>query len=98
MKVVQHLLRVIFILFLALPLLLVSGCKGNNSETTQVPYTKKSEVLSIETEPTSYRDYALVSSGNIHVGTKLVTDGPLADVHANGTIQARALSLNIWPY
>jgi hypothetical protein len=70
-----------------------SGCSNeSNQETT---YEKKNETLSLETEPKSYRKYALVSSGDIKVEKTLSTDGPLADVHANGEVKARSLSLNI---
>jgi len=70
-----------------------SGC-GNqsNRETT---YKKKNQTLSVQTEPKSYRKYALVSSGDIEVKKSLSTDGPLADVHSNGEIKARSLSLDI---
>jgi len=42
-----------------------SGC-GNQSNQ-EATYEKKNETLSLETEPISYRKYALVSSGNIEV-------------------------------
>ncbi len=70
-----------------------SGCGNQSSQ--EVTYEKKNETLSLETEPKSYRKYALVSSGNIEVKKTLSTDGPLADVHANGEVKARSLSLDI---
>ncbi|MBA1437849.1 MAG: hypothetical protein FAF05_02480 [Epsilonproteobacteria bacterium] len=42
-----------------------SGC-GNQSNQEAI-YEKKNETFSLETEPKSYRKYALVSSGNIEV-------------------------------
>lgn len=71
----------------------LNGC-GDSSSTTNT-YEKKNQSLSIETEPESYRKYALVSNGAIEVKKTLSTDGPLADVHANGEIKARSLSLDI---
>jgi len=54
-----------------------SGCGNESSQ--KVTYEKKNETLSLDTEPKSYRKYALVSSGNIEVKKTLSTDGPLAD-------------------
>jgi len=75
-------------------ILLLGGCQGSSQDNQQV-YQKRAEVISVSNEPASYRSFALVSNGNIHVGGKLTTDGPLADIHANGIVQARALSLNV---
>ena len=75
-------------------ILMLGGCQGSTQDSQQV-YQKRAEVISVSNEPASYRSFALVSNGNIHVGGKLTTDGPLADIHANGTVQARALSLNV---
>jgi len=72
----------------------LSGCTSSTNTESEV-YAKRTQVAPIETEPESYRKYALVSSGNIKVSKSLTTDGPLADVHANGEINARALSLDI---
>ena len=82
----------IVLLFLAISL---TGCQEPDSSSAQPVYQKKSSVLSISAEPRSYRSYALVSSGNILVSKQLKTDGPLADIHANGNIQARALGLSV---
>lgn len=57
-------------------------------------YEKKKE-LRLESEPSSYRRYALVANGKITIKNKLTTDGPLADVHANGLISANTRSLDI---
>jgi len=73
-----------------------------NQETTSSPvdekndvaYTKKKETH-LSAEPSSFRKYALVASGKIDIKNKLTTDGPLADVHANGPIVANTRSLNI---
>jgi cytoskeletal protein CcmA (bactofilin family) len=70
-----------------------SGC--DNQSNLEATYEKKNETFSLDTEPKSYRKYALVSSANIEVKKTLSTDGPLADVHANGEVKARSLSLDI---
>ncbi len=46
-------------------------------------------------EPSSFRKYALVASGNLRVKGSLTTDGPLGDVFVAKEIKARALSLDI---
>ena len=73
----------------------ITGCQSNSSSNDNVVYQKKEQKMSVQTEPRSYRKYALVSSGNIEVKKSLSTDGPLADVHANGEVKARSLSLDI---
>ena len=75
-------------------LLSFSGCQSDSTTQNGV-YQKRNQTLSLENEPSSYREYALVSSGDIEVKKTLVTQGPLADVHSNGEIKARALSLDI---
>jgi cytoskeletal protein CcmA (bactofilin family) len=80
----------ILIAFLSL-----AGCKDTSTDTQQTTYQKRNQTLAIESEPASFRKYALVSSGNINVETTFTTDGPLADIHSNGFINARSLSLDI---
>ncbi len=58
------------------------------------PYIKK-KITHLENEPSSFRKYALAASGQIKVRNTLTTDGPLADVHANGPIVAKTRSLDI---
>lgn len=58
------------------------------------PYIKK-KITHLENEPSSFRKYALAASGQIRVRNTLTTDGPLADVHANGPIVAKTRSLDI---
>ncbi len=84
------LLVLMLIVFLSL-----AGCKDTSTDTQQTTYQKRNQTLAIESEPASFRKYALVSSGNINVETKFTTDGPLADIHSNGFINARSLSLDI---
>jgi len=74
--------------------LFIIGC-NSNSTTNKSAYIKKEQNIMLESEPKSYRKYALVSSGNLKVEGKLTTDGPLGDVHVNGNVKARALSLDI---
>ncbi len=88
-------------------LIYFSGC-GSASEppSAQTPTQKSStdtktakpvvtNDISLSDEPVSYRDYALVASGDIKVQKTLTTDGPLADVHTNGQVSARSFSLDI---
>ncbi len=85
-------------LFISLLIVLIinfSGCQSDSNSSNNATYQKKNETLSIQTEPKSYRKYALVSSGNIEIKKSLSTDGPLADVYSNGEIKARSLSLDI---
>lgn len=85
-----------FLLRAALCLSIVLGLSAcNQSETKETAYQKRNQTLALETEPASFRKYALVSSGDINVQNNFVTDGPLADVHSNGAINARSLSLDI---
>lgn len=74
-------------------LLALASCGGEAQIAP--PYEKSNRIIAVESQPSSLRDFALVSNGNIHIGSKLMTSGPLADVHANGTIKARALSMDI---
>lgn len=73
----------------------LTGCGGDASSNEEKVYIKKERAIQVTSEPSSYRDHALVSNGDVIVKTSLTTDGPLADVHANGKISARALSLDI---
>ena len=73
----------------------LSACKQSTSEPKETAYQKRNQTLALETEPASFRKYALVSSGDINVQNNFATDGPLADVHSNGAINARSLSLDI---
>ena len=85
-----------FLLRAALCLSIVLGLSAcNQSETKETAYQKRNQTLALETEPASFRKYALVSSGDINVQNNFATDGPLADVHSNGAINARSLSLDI---
>ena len=85
-----------FLLRAALCLSIVLGLSAcNKSETKETAYQKRNQTLALEAEPASFRKYALVSSGDINVQNNFVTDGPLADVHSNGAINARSLSLDI---
>ena len=85
-----------FLLRAALCLSIVLGLSAcNQSETKETAYQKRNQTLALEAEPASFRKYALVSSGDINVQNNFVTDGPLADVHSNGAINARSLSLDI---
>jgi IS1 family transposase len=85
-----------FLLRAALSLSIVLGLSAcNQSETKETAYQKRNQTLALETEPASFRKYALVSSGDINVQNNFATDGPLADVHSNGAINARSLSLDI---
>ena len=85
-----------FLLRAALCLSIVLGLSAcNKSETKETAYQKRNQTLALETEPASFRKYALVSSGDINVQNNFTTDGPLADVHSNGAINARSLSLDI---
>ena len=85
-----------FLLRAALCLSIVLGLSAcNQSETKETAYQKRNQTLALETEPVSFRKYALVSSGDINVQNNFATDGPLADVHSNGAINARSLSLDI---
>ncbi len=85
-----------FFTVLTLLSLFIVGCNTNSNNTIdETSYIKKEQNIVLESEPKSYRKYALVSSGNLNVVGKLTTDGPLGDVHANGEIKARALSLDI---
>lgn len=79
-------------ILLAMLIIGLNGCSRDEKETA---YEKRNETLSVEAAPASYRKYALVSGGTISVQKGLTTDGPLADVHANGDVKARALSLDI---
>jgi cytoskeletal protein CcmA (bactofilin family) len=88
----------------------MQGCGGSSDSTIEQPnqtlassvgvssdsstYIKKKETH-LSTEPSNFRKYALVASGKINVRNTLTTDGPLADVHANGPIVAKTRSLNI---
>jgi cytoskeletal protein CcmA (bactofilin family) len=90
MDITKFLLRAALCLSIALGL---SAC--NQSETKETAYQKRNQTLALETEPASFRKYALVSSGDINVQNNFATDGPLADVHTNGAINARSLSLDI---
>ncbi len=56
--------------------------------TKQEEVYKKKKNIPLSTEPTNYRRFALVANGKITVKNRLTTDGPLADIHANGTIDA----------
>lgn len=82
------------LIVLGLLSLFIVGC-NSSSATNESAYVKKEQNIMLESEPKSYRKYALVSSGNLNVEGKLTTDGPLGDVHANGEIKARALSLDV---
>lgn len=73
----------------------LSGCNNSTSELKETAYQKRNQTLALEAEPASFRKYALVSSGDINVQNNFSTDGPLADVHSNGAINARSLSLDI---
>lgn len=75
--------------------IILTGCKDGSTDKQETTYQKRNQTLAIETEPASFRKYALVSSGNINVETNFTTDGPLADIHSNGFINARSLSLDI---
>ena len=90
MDITKFLLRATLCLSIVLGL---SAC--NQSEPKETAYQKRNQTLVLETEPASFRKYALVSSGDINVQNNFVTDGPLADVHSNGAINARSLSLDI---
>lgn len=90
MDITKFLLRATLCLSIVLGL---SAC--NQSEPKETAYQKRNQTLALETEPASFRKYALVSSGDINVQNNFATDGPLADVHSNGAINARSLSLDI---
>jgi len=76
--------------------IILAGCKDGSTDKQETTYQKRNQTLAIEeTEPASFRKYALVSSGNINVETNFTTDGLLADIHSNGFINARSLSLDI---
>lgn len=57
--------------------IILTGCKDGSTDKQETTYQKRNQTLAIETEPASFRKYALVSSGNINVETNFTTDGPL---------------------
>jgi hypothetical protein len=75
-------------------LLFFSGC-GTESSQEKEYLKRNSSNHYAENEPSSFREYALISSGNIEVSGNLITDGPLADVHSNGKISANTRSLDV---
>lgn len=79
---------------LSILLLILSGCSGENT-TSQSEYIKQEQEIVKSVEPSSFRKYALVGSGSLQIEGTLTTQGPLADVHVNGELKARALSLDI---
>ena len=66
-----------------------------SNKKSEEKYEKKKKESHLSAEPSSFRKYALVANGKISVKNKLTTDGPLADVHANGLISANTRSLDI---
>lgn len=83
----------IFLLFFIT--LTFNGCNNDEKKQLNNPYEKKYSEVSQTEEPSDFRDFALVASGNIEVTKSLTTDGPLADIHANNGIKASTRSLSI---
>jgi len=89
-------LRIVKLTAISLSIVIgLSACNNSTPETKETAYQKRNQTLALESEPASFRKYALVSSGDINVQKNFTTDGPLADVHSNGAINARSLSLDI---
>ena len=92
----MDILRIVKLTVISLSIVIgLSACNNSKTETKETAYQKRNQTLALESEPASFRKYALVSSGDINVQKNFTTDGPLADVHSNGAINARSLSLDI---
>ena len=92
----MDILRIVKLTAISLSIVIgLSACNNSTPETKETAYQKRNQTLALESEPASFRKYALVSSGDINVQNNFTTDGPLSDVHSNGAINARSLSLDI---
>ena len=64
MDIPKILIRTVLYLSLIIGL---SACKNSTSEPKETAYQKRNQTLALETEPASFRKYALVSSGDIMI-------------------------------
>jgi len=76
-------------------LLSLNSCQSNDTNQTTAYIKQTQQIAILESEPASYKRYALYTNGSLQVNSTLTTDGPLADVYAGGNINASQRSLDI---